>query len=144
MVKTVFDTKFEDAKVKEKFLSYPGNIQLKLLVIRDLIFKVASSLDGVGPIYETLKWGEPSYVTLKTKSGSTCRINWKKNTPTKYYIYFNCKTTLVETFKEIYGPLFRYGCNRSIILDASEELPIDEISDCIAMALTYHQSKKRK
>lgn len=137
-------TVFQDQQVNNVFSQYPEQIQSKLLFIRELIFNIASNLDEVGAIQETLKWGEPSYVTCDTNSGSTCRIGWKKSTPEKYYVYFNCKTTLVDTFKEIYGPLFTYGGNRSLIFDIHEEIPAAELSDCIAIALTYHSSKKRK
>ena len=135
---------FTEKQVADKFASYPKRVRPQLLFLRELIFDVASSLTEVGALQETLKWGEPSYVTHETKSGSTCRIDWKKNTPDHYYIYFNCKTHLVDTFKEIYGPTFTYGGNRSIIFEVGEKLPIDELSDCIAMALTYHSSKKRR
>lgn len=40
--------------------------------------KTAASTDGGGPIEETLKWGDPAYVTSATKSGSTIRVVWKK------------------------------------------------------------------
>lgn len=135
--------KFQSKKVQEKFDSYPKSIKPSLLYLRELIFKTASQTPGVGDIEETLKWGEPSYITSQTHSGSTVRVDWKKDTPEHYYMYFNCKTTLVDTFKEIYGTLFTYGGNRSLIFHKDDELPLNELSDCIAMALTYHLSKKR-
>src|SRR3990167_1681428 len=135
---------FQCKKVQKKFDSYPKNIKPKLLFLRELIFRVASCTAGVGDVEETLKWGEPSYMTSQTHSGSTVRIDWKKGTPAHYYIYFNCKTTLVDTFKEIYGKLFTYGGNRSLIFYKDDHLPLDELSDCIAMAFTYHLSKKRR
>ena len=115
-----------------------------MLFLRQLIFNVASCTSGVGQLEETLKWGEPSYVTSQTKSGSTVRIDWKKSIPNQYAMYFNCKTTLVETFREIYGDLFTYDGNRSLIFQIDDEIPVDELSDCIAIALTYHLAKKRR
>lgn len=135
---------FESLKVKEKFDSYPAEIKPKLLGLRELIYNVAAYTNGVGAIEETLKWGEPSYITSKTKSGSTIRIDWKKSTPNLYYMYFNCKTTLIDTFKEIYGDVFNYGGNRSLIFQLNEEIPTSALEDCISIALTYHLSKKRK
>ncbi|NQY42781.1 MAG: DUF1801 domain-containing protein [Legionellales bacterium] len=135
---------FTDARVEEKFYTYPKDIKDKLLSIRKLIFKVAESLDGVGKIDETLKWGEPSYVTSETKSGSTIRMDWKMKNPDKIMVYFNCKTTLVYQFKEIYGDLFEYEGNRAIVFNRNSKIPVDEISYCISMALTYHINKKKK
>lgn len=136
--------KFKCEKVKEIFDSYPENIKPKMLFLRELIFKVAACTSEVGELEELIKWGEPSYTTSQTKSGSIIRIDWKKRTPNVYYLYFNCKTTLVDTFKEIYGEIFIYGGNRSLIFHENADLPLEELSDCIAMALTYRLSKKRK
>ncbi|MEM9243173.1 MAG: DUF1801 domain-containing protein [Pseudomonadota bacterium] len=137
-------TAFQCDKVKEKFDSYPKEIKEKMLFLRQLIFTVATRVQTIGTLEETLKWNEPSYVTTQTKSGSTVRIDWKKAHPDQYAIYFNCKTTLVATFKEIYGNLFIYGGNRSIIFNKNDNIPVEALSDCVAMALTYHSRKKRK
>ena len=135
---------FESLKVKEKFDSYPTIIKPKILRLRELIYDVASNINGVGIIEEALKWGEPSYITSETKSGSTIRIDWKKSTPNSYYMYFNCKTTLIDTFKETYGDVFNYGGNRSLIFQINEKTPVSELTGCISMALTYHLSKNRE
>lgn len=136
--------KFYSKAVQEVFNSYPKTIKDKLLFLRQLIFEVAEETQGVGELEETLKWGEPSYVTAETRSGSTVRIGWKKSHPLQYAMYFNCRTTLVDTFKEIYGDLFRYEGNRSIIFNVEDEIPINELSDCIAMTLKYRLIKKRR
>lgn len=136
--------RFRNEDVKEKFNSYPKNIRQKLLFLRQLIFDIASRTTSVGQLEETLKWGEPSYITSESKSGSTVRIDWKKSTPHQYAVYFNCKTTLVDTFKEIYGSTFCYGGNRSIIFEGSDQIPVNELTDCIVMALTYNLKKKRR
>ena len=109
--------------------------------LRKLIFKVAFEIQGVGELEETLKWGQPSYVTHNTKSGSTIRIGREKYTDGDYGIYFHCQTNLVDTFKEIYGDTFKYEKNRAIIFQNNEEIPARVLSNCIAMALTYHSNK---
>ena len=110
--------------------------------LRQLIFQVASKTQGVGELEETLKWGQPSYITRKTKSGSTIRIGREKHTDGDYGIYFHCQTTLVATFKKIHGDKFKYEKNRAIIFSKDEEIPTRELSDCITKALTYHRNKK--
>lgn len=136
--------KFNNPSVKKVFDSYPNTAKEKLLFLRQLIFEVAEKTEGVGQLDETLKWGEPSYVTTETKSGSTVRIDWKKSYPHQYAMYFNCKTNLVDTFKERYGDLFQYGGNRSIVFDENDKIPVNELSNCIALALTYRINKKRR
>ena len=100
---------FENPAVAQVFETYPPSARRKLMALRDLIFQTAASTEGVGEIEETLKWGVPAYVTSKTRSGSTVRIDWKKSNPTQYAMYFHCQTNLVETFRTLfpYTTLFR-------------------------------------
>lgn len=126
-----------DFSVKQKFESYPKNIAVLLNNIRDLIYSVAKQ-DGICDITEILKWGEPSYIS---KIGSTIRFDWKAKYPHQYCIYFNCKTSLVETFKEIYGDIFTYEGNRAIIFQIDQTLPIKELAHCISMSLRYKKIK---
>lgn len=134
---------FQTPDVEKHFDDYPEPFRTKLLFLRQLIFQVAASTEGVGELEETLKWGEPSYVTSQTKSGSTVRIDWKPSQPNEYAMYFHCKTTLVDTFKEIYGNRFEYSGNRAIIFKEYDKIPVNALSDCIAMALTYHLRKRK-
>lgn len=129
--------------IEKVFNCYPTQFKEKLLLLRQLIIDIAANTEGVDELEETLKWGEPSYVTSQTKSGSTIRIDWKKSQPLQYEIYFNCKTTLIQNFKEIYGDMFKYGGNRSIIFYENDEIPINEISMCITLALTYNKKKNK-
>lgn len=110
----------------------------RLLFLRQLILETASELETVGAIEETLKWGEPSYVS---KTGSTIRIDWKASFPGQYAMYFHCKTRLVGTFKELYRDQFQFEGNRAILFNEQEQIPINELKHCIALALTYHRIK---
>ncbi len=129
------------AAVDAVFDAYPRPVQAKLRALRRLIFDTAKTTKGVGALEEALKWGQPSYLTTESKSGSTVRIDQLKNEAGGYAVYFHCQTDLVETFRELY-PELRYGGNRSILLDASEKLPEAALRHCIALALTYHARKK--
>ena len=55
---------FSNPAVKAKFDSYPAKVRRKMLALRELVFRTASSTPSVGEIQETLKWGEPAYVTV--------------------------------------------------------------------------------
>ncbi len=112
-----------------------------LLALRELIFRTAAATSGVGKLEETLKWGEPAYVTAESKSGSTIRIAGKKNSATQYAIYFNCQTTLVETFKTLFPGEFTFEGNRAIVFDVADTVPTDTLVFCIAAALTYHRRR---
>ena len=127
-VETVFDT-------------YPPEMKDGLLVLRNLIFETASELDNVGTLEEALKWGEPSYLTPQTKSGSTIRLAWKEAKPDQYSIFFKCTANLVLAFKEKFPHEFTYGGKRSIDFKLGEAIPEAELKQCIAIALTYHRNK---
>ena len=87
--------KIDNPEVAEVFNSYPEPMRQKLMFLRQLILETAAEAAGVDEPEETLKWGEPSYIT---RSGSTVRLGWKKSDPDQYALYFHCKTTLVDTF----------------------------------------------
>ena len=128
--------------VESVFAGYSGPIKSRLLALRRLIFDTADATEGVGALEETLKWGQPSYLTTESKSGSTIRIDQVKSEAGGYAVYFHCQTDLVETFRELY-PELRYGGNRSILLDTSDKVPEKALRHCIALALTYHARKRR-
>jgi hypothetical protein len=130
--------KIENPDVAEVFNNYPESVRQKLLFLRQLVLDTASETECVNQVEETLKWGEPSYLT---KCGSTIRMDWKKSNPKQYAMYFHCKTKLVDTFKEIYGDKFNFEGNRAIVFSKDEEIPIKELKHCIALSLTYHSKK---
>ena len=111
--------------------------------MRELIFRTAAETPGVGQLEETLKWGEPAYLTAASRSGSTIRIGWKKRHPTQYAIYFNCQTSLVETFRALFPDEFKFEGNRAIVFDVADAVPADSLALCIAAALTHHRSKRQ-
>jgi hypothetical protein len=126
-----------DSKVDSVFQNYPLKARQKLLKVRGYILSTAAEFD-LGEIEETLKWGEPSYLV---KKGSTVRIAWSDKKPEQYGIYFNCQTTLVETIKEVYGDLFQYDGNRTIVFNTSDSIPTQELKHCLSLALRYHNLK---
>lgn len=130
----------QNVGVQAVFDSYPAQYQQPLLVIRDLIFNVASQTHGVGRLTETLKWGQPSYLTEETKSGTTIRLD--RFGQSQIGLFFHCQTTLINTFRVLF-PELNYSKNRAIILQIDEALPIDALRICIEMALTYQLKKKQ-
>ena len=131
---------FATPEITEKFASYPSKLRSNLLSLRELIFDVASKTKEVGELEEALRWGEPSYLTTESNSGSMIRIN-KSKFEGQYAMYFHCQTSLVDTFREIY-PELTYRGNRAIVFNENEKIPVDKIKHCISLALTYNLHKK--
>jgi len=130
---------FPTPEITEKFASYPSKTRINLMNLRELIFEVASKTKGVGELEEALRWGEPSYLTTESRSGSMIRIDRFKS-EAKYAMYFHCQTNLADTFREIY-PELNYQGNRAIIFDENEKIPVNKIRHCILLALTYNLNK---
>jgi len=131
-----------DPSVAAIFSNYPKPLRTKLLALRRLIFDTANVTNGVGALEETIKWGQVSYLTSESKSGSTIRIDQVKSATNQYAVFFHCQTSLVETFRELY-PELTYGGNRSILLDGAKQLPKEALRHCVALALTYHVNKRK-
>lgn len=133
--------RFKDRSVAAVFAAYPVPVRAKLMALRDLIFETAAQTEGVGPLEEALRWGQPSYLTSRTKSGSTIRIDAIAGQAGGYAIYFHCQTTLVDSFMKRFGAIFRYEGSRALLFSASDKLPKTELSECIAAGLTYRMKK---
>lgn len=129
------------AEVAVAFRAFPAAVRRRLLDIRRLIFATAAEIDGVGPLTETLKWGEPAYLTAASRSGSTIRLGWIAGSDHDCAVLFNCRTTLVPTFRDRFGGIFAYQKERAILLGSAEPLPEAPLRTCLAMALTYRRRR---
>jgi hypothetical protein len=105
--------RFQNADVAAVFANYPADVRARLLQLRELIFETAAATAGVGELEETRRWGEPSYLTTRSKSGSLIRIHWKPS-----------------------------DGDRNIALPRNERAPLDALRHCIALALSCHTTRK--
>lgn len=138
------DPTFTDSAVAARFAAYPPQVKARMLQLRRLILATADATEGVGPLEETLKWGEPAYLTPHTKSGTTIRIDWKPRAPSEYVVYVNCQTDLIETFRLAFPTSFRFDGKRALVMRLDEELPSEALRACIEEALTYHARKRKR
>lgn len=67
-------TRFANKHVQAAFAAFPLDARARLLELRGLVFEVADSLPGIGPIEESLRWGQPAYLTSSTRAGTTVRL----------------------------------------------------------------------
>ena len=133
--------KFEiktNPKVEEVFANYPDYVLDKMQFLRELVRETAEETKSVSGLEETLKWGEPSFIT---KNGSTLRIDWKEKTPNQYAMYFQCSSRLVNTFRMVFDDKFQFEGDRAIVFHINQKIPVWELKECIKAALTYHNVK---
>ena len=123
-------------EIAEALADCSPSARATLLEIRDMIFDTAAKNERIGPLTETLKWGQPAYLTEKTKSGSTIRLGQTRDTgePALFVI---CNTNLVEQFKQHYADTFVYEGKRALVPGTLTSGKKKALAHCIAMALTY-------
>lgn len=109
--------------------------------LKALIHQVAASTPEIGPLEESLKWGEQSFTPAKRNIGSSVRIQPRANGDAA--LMFICHTNLVDEFRQLYPEALTYEGNRAIVLSGEGEPDRQALSHCIALALTYKLRKKR-
>lgn len=135
---------FSDPAVAKVFAAYPPALRPALLALRGLIFEVADAQLGEGGLIETLKWGQPAYLPVKSRTGTTVRIDAVKRDPDRYAAYFHCQTTLIDRFRELYPGEFTVEGNRALLFERGRQLPKAALKHCIGLALTYHARPARR
>ena len=132
---------FQTTQVAAVFDRWEPAIRLPLLQLRQHILDVAAQTGGVGPLAETLKWGEPAWLPATPGTGTTLRINRLKRSRTGYALFVPCQTGLIQTFAQHYPGTFAFQGNRAILLDAGTAIDVLPLRHCIALALTCHRRK---
>jgi hypothetical protein len=129
-----------EGNVAEAFAAFPDRVRSNLFHIRSLIFQVASDTAGVGEIRETLKWGQPSYLTVGPKSGTTIRLGMSRDHRPALFVH--CQTSLISEFRDMFEDRFDFEGNRGLILRRGAVEQAHALACCVAQALTYHQRKR--
>jgi len=125
-------------QVAEVYDGYPEQVRSVLLSVRNRVFYCAKSA-SVGPLSETLKWGQPSYLTDTSKAGTTIRLAMSGTKPA---VFLNCNTTLVDGYRSDFPTAFAYLGNRALILPDSFDETVLDI--CLTRALTYHRTRRER
>ena len=132
---------FANKDISAAFAAFPDHLRPRLLAIRNMIFDVAATTPGVGRIEEALRWGQPSYLTPETGSGSTIRLGLVKTDADACAMFVHCQSGLADTFKSLYANELTIEGNRSLIFSSDRHLPEAELRHCIGLALTHHLRK---
>lgn len=125
--------------VQIRFDTYSTDIKAKLIQLRTLIVDVAQQHPSIGVLEETVKWGQVSYLTTHSQSGTTVRIDqFSKN---EVALFVHCQTTLIDECRGLF-PMLKFSGNRGIIIPINEPTPENDLRICIELALTYKLRKQ--
>lgn len=133
---------FKDKKVRAAFDAYPAKTKRTMLQLRELIFAAAET-DDVGGVTETLKWGQPAYLPMRARTGTTIRLGSVREAPDACALLVHCQTNLVDTYRSLFGDELTFQGNRAILFAPGAALPKRAVRHCIELALTYHARKRQ-
>lgn len=129
-------------KVASAYASYPKPFAKTLSALRRLVFAGAADAEkhgaNLGGLQEVLRWGMPSYLPTRARTGTTVRLGVEKKTPEHCGLYVPCSTTLIAEFRSLYGDELLCDGNRALLFSPNAKLPQKELRHCIELALTYH------
>ncbi|MBU3031804.1 DUF1801 domain-containing protein [Paracoccus marinaquae] len=128
---------FHSPQIEAAFAAFPAGARAGLLHLRGLIFETAGALPQVGRIEEALKWGQPAYLTPKTKSGSTIRLGCPRQGG--FALYTHCRTSLMRDFRQNLPVGLSVEGNRALLFADHQLVPEAPLRLLIAAALTYHR-----
>lgn len=109
----------------------PPAARAALLHLRTLIYQVAATLP-IGPLSESLKWGQPSFTTAKS---TPIRLATTKDGDIA--LLAHCQSTVISDFRAIAPPDMRFDGNRALLLKAENLPPDAAIIPLIHGALAY-------
>ncbi|GAA6189056.1 DUF1801 domain-containing protein [Litorivita sp. NS0012-18] len=133
---------FQSDHVLAAFERFPRPVRAALLDLRAAIFDCAQNLPQVGALTETLKWGQPAYLTEASGSGTTLRLGVPKTGG--FAILVHCQTDLVPQFRAVFGDAFTYDGTRAVVFGEDDAPDLEKLGFLIGRALTYHLDKRAR
>lgn len=103
--------------------------------LRDLIIDTAASDPRVGPLTESLKWGQPAFRPKAANTGTTLRVAAHKSAA--FALYAPCSTTVIPTHAQRFAGADRIDGNRAILFDRPDQIDADRLRLTILHGLTY-------
>ncbi|WGW04803.1 DUF1801 domain-containing protein [Tropicibacter oceani] len=131
------DSRSIPASVAPAFEAFPERERSALLAIRSRILSLAAEDPRIGPLHESLKWGQPSYAS---KVGTPLRLGLPKSGGVA--IFCHCQTRVIADHRALFGTAFRYDGNRALLIDPDSPPDPQALDALIRSALTYRLKKE--
>lgn len=121
--------------VQAVFDAAPSEARQGMMHLRELILNVASELPEIGRLSETLRWGQPAYVTSK-RAGASLRLGRPKTGG--FALYTHCQTSLIADFATAFPNMDRVEGTRAIHFTKATQIDPIRHGMLIKSILTYH------
>lgn len=121
---------------------WPDVAQQRLLTMRTLFIEVAETAD-IGPLDESLKWGQPAWRPKRPRTGSTLRLNWTSQAPDKLAAFVDCKTDLAAQMLTRFPESCGNDGRRCLTFPVEGALKTDAVWTLAWLTFTYHRGKRR-
>lgn len=115
---------------------FPDRAIEGLLQLRRIIFDVAHNLPEIGRLEETLRWGQPAYLTPDRKAATTLRLGLHKSGD--FALFAHCQSQVIPAFRSWHEAQYRFDGNRAVLFSTVNDIRPEHLSGLIQYALTYH------
>lgn len=129
------------ASLLDQISSWPDPAQKAAWACRTLFHEIAKKND-LGPLDESLKWGQPAWRPRRPRTGSTLRMTWSATSTDTLAFFVDCKTDLAARMRDVYPDLTRNDGRRQLGVDLTAPLPEQAIAHLAQMTFTYHRTKR--
>jgi hypothetical protein len=120
--------------VADAFTAFPPQVRLRMLLLRTQIY-LAADESQTAPVAESLKWGQPSYLT---STGTPIRLGWKADRPDTCQALVHCQTDLISQWRMIFRDAFTYEGTRAVNIPVTEDISLLAFQKMAQMAHLYH------
>lgn len=122
--------------------TWPTAAQAQFQEVRCIVYDVALASD-IGPLDESLKWGQPAWRPKRPRIGSTLRVNWSPQSSTQLCAFVDCKTDLAAQMDVRFPGQFANDGRRALAFDLQTPLDHTAIWQLAHLTLTYHRAKRQ-
>ena len=112
-----------------------------LLALRQLIFDTAAALPQVGPLTEALRWGQPSYITEQSKTGTPIRLGVPKIGG--FALFVHCQSRVIPEYLAKFPAWDRIDGTRAVLFERPTDIEPLRHGWLIERALTYKLTRQK-
>ena len=124
---------FSSDALRAAFDAFPPDTRDPLLTLRSLIYANAADLN-VGPVEESLKWGQPSYVPAAPKTGTPIRLGCSKSGDIAVFVH--CQSSVLKDLAPVLPAGVTLDGTRGVLF--TDGIDTSVATTVIRAALTYH------